>query len=196
MYILDKDQLNNWCATSNISLLDIDKKFIAYLSVFISILMTVYTSLKTSARSLSLGIRPANTVVATERTFNKSRETSNCCCCFGIKHTKSALKKKKNRENYGQKVIRNEKSGVVYSYSFFHFVFMLAAFHNMMNLTNWTSPEVRVSLDVFGKGMPVVYTKAATAIVCLLIFGCTLIVSCFCEVGKKTKDKSVSFADV
>ena len=45
---------------------------------------------------------------------------------------------KTKKENGGQKLVKNEKNGVTYSYSFFHFIFVLASFHNMMNLTNWT----------------------------------------------------------
>lgn len=162
--------------------------------------MTVYTSLKNSARSLSLGIRPV-AVVAAEHPKPASRDSSSasscCCCCFGSgrKAAKSALKKSRKGENYGQRVVRNEKSGVVYSYAFFHFIFMLAAFHNMMNLTNWTNPQA-ARLDSFGKSMPVVYTKAATAIACLLIFGCTLLASCFCSATKAKTDKIVTFAEI
>ena len=37
----------------------------------------------------------------------------------------------------GQRVELDEADGVVYSYSFFHFVFALAYLHGMMQLTMW-----------------------------------------------------------
>jgi len=37
----------------------------------------------------------------------------------------------------GQKVILDERDGVIYSYSFFHFIFTVANLYIMMQLTMW-----------------------------------------------------------
>lgn len=164
--------------------------------------MTTYTSIKTSSRAMSLGLGPSNPNDSFE---DNRKKKSGCfldifcqmlCCWFrSSKSKKSNLKKGGKKNNYGQQVIRNEKNGVIYSYSFFHFIFFLASFHNMMSLTNWTSPEA-ASIENFGKSMPVVYIKAASALACVLIFGCTLMVSCFCPKGSGNSNKNVTFADV
>ena len=95
-------------------------------------------------------------------------------------------------------LIRNEIDGVKYSYSFFHFIFLLASFHNMMQLTNWTRPDT-AQLDKFGQSIPTVYMKAGSAILCILIFGATLIASCCCSnksCSKKTTQQSVQQSEL
>jgi hypothetical protein len=122
------------------------------------------------------------------------------------------FKEKRNGKVSGQALIRNEINGVVYSYSFFHFIFMLAVFHNMMQLTNWTrfvieiiiEPLLRFKLkphvvfwrpdtahlDTFGQSMPTVYMKSCSAIVCIFVFGATLLASYFCPKKQMTRAKT------
>ncbi len=69
----------------------------------------------------------------------------------------------------------------------------------MVNLTNWNQPEV-ASIENYGKGMPSVYVKAGTAILCVLIFACTLMVSCLCPKSSEKKcnkrNMNVTFSGV
>jgi hypothetical protein len=50
-------------------------------------------------------------------------------------------------------------------------------------------------LDNFGKSLPVVYVKAASAVLCILVFGSTLVVSCFCpkNSNKNKRNLNVTF---
>lgn len=197
-------KVEGWC-NSDADIVSMDRKYVTYLSVLVSILLSIYTSLKTSSRSNNLGIK----VNAPEQP--KPSSSSTWCCCLGgssssSSYKKSSLKKIKNKKgsnskknskkknsNYyqqqygGQRVIKNEKGGVTYSYSFFHFVFMLASFHNMMNLTNWNNPET-ASLYHFGKSMPATYVKVSSAFLCIVTFGCTLLVSFFCTKNPNDSD--------
>ncbi|CAF0848575.1 unnamed protein product [Brachionus calyciflorus] len=183
----------NWCS-SDMDIVILDRKFIAYLTVLVSILITIYTSLKTSSESKTLGIELNKPQIDLSIKKNqKNKSSSCCCCCFGCLTTKKEKPKKSSFKTHygGQRVIKNEQNGVTYSYSFFHFIFLLASFHNMMNLTNWNRPEL-ASIDNYGKGLPTVYVKAGTAIVCIIIFGCTLLVSCFCPKNSKSNKRSLN----
>lgn len=69
------------------------------------------------------------------------------------------------------KVEDNEKEGVVYSYSFFHFVFALAALYIMMLLTDWASISGDNSTTMFiGKAWASVWVKMASAWICAAMY--------------------------
>lgn len=89
-------------------------------------------------------------------------------------------------EEGGQKVIENEKEGVAYSWSFFHFVFMLASFYLMMVVTDWPIIKEYVccvsheslqcacsshsaSIDV-GRGMASTWVKVSSSWVVVVSF--------------------------
>ena len=55
--------------------------------------------------------------------------TGNSNAAYHVEEKNSCYKK--------QSLIRDEKDGVKYSYAFFHFIFILASLHIMMQLTNW-----------------------------------------------------------
>lgn len=74
----------------------------------------------------------------------------------------------------GQVVIRNEKPGLVYSYSLFHAMMTLSCLLMMMHLTQWHSPT-RAALHNFGRSWSSVWIKISSAWVCLAIYFVTVI---------------------
>ncbi|XP_076444039.1 serine incorporator 5-like [Babylonia areolata] len=124
----------------------------AYAGLLISFIMAVYASVRTSTEAHKLGIR--------------HKERRACCCCI--------IKKRDNPSLLGgQKVIYNEAEQVAYPYAFFHFVFCLAAFYIMMQLTNWYRPG-ESDLNRFGLNWAAVWVKMASSWVCVIIYIYTL----------------------
>ncbi|XP_041364461.1 serine incorporator 5-like isoform X2 [Gigantopelta aegis] len=131
-----------------------------YAGLFFMIIMAVFSSLKTTIESHKLGISRPTT------------EENVCCCCI--------IQKRDNpSDNGGQRVIQNESDGLVYSYSFFHFVFCLAGLYVMMQLTNWYRPE-ETNLNTFGLNWSAVWVKMASSWVCIAFYTWTLFVPKFC----------------
>ena len=67
----------------------------------------------------------------------------------------------------------NEKEGVAYSYSFFHFIFGLASLYAMMTLTSWYSPNN--DLTHLNANMASVWIKMISAWLCVGVYGWTLV---------------------
>nr|XP_020644902.1 serine incorporator 3 [Pogona vitticeps] len=72
-----------------------------------------------------------------------------------------------------QRVLDNEKDGVQYNYSFFHFMLLLASLYIMMTLTNWYSPDAETK-NLRSK-WPAVWVKISSSWVCLLLYLWTLV---------------------
>jgi hypothetical protein len=73
----------------------------------------------------------------------------------------------------GQKVYDNEEEGVAYSYSFFHFMFLLASLYVMMTLTHWYKPSS--DLHSLNANQPSMWIKISSSWVCVLIYLWTLV---------------------
>ncbi|KXJ07794.1 putative serine incorporator, partial [Exaiptasia diaphana] len=74
----------------------------------------------------------------------------------------------------GSKVNEDEDEAVVYSYSFFHFVFFLASLYIMMTLTNWYSPQGS-TLENFQRNWGSVWVKMVCTWLCHVIYIWTLV---------------------
>ncbi|MEQ2267424.1 Serine incorporator 1 [Xenotaenia resolanae] len=71
------------------------------------------------------------------------------------------------------RAVDNEKDGVTYSYSFFHFMLFLASLYIMMTLTNWYSPDS--SYETMTSRWPSVWVKISSSWICIGLYVWTLV---------------------
>ncbi|OMJ18929.1 Membrane protein TMS1 [Smittium culicis] len=72
--------------------------------------------------------------------------------------------------------IDDEKYGVQYSYSFFHFIFSVAAMYMAMLLTNWNSIDANSGeFIVIGRSMSAVWAKVISSWLCIVMYSWTLV---------------------
>uniref|UniRef100_K9J164 Putative conserved plasma membrane protein n=1 Tax=Desmodus rotundus TaxID=9430 RepID=K9J164_DESRO len=76
-------------------------------------------------------------------------------------------------EGQPRRVVDNEKEGVQYYYSVFHFMLFLASLYIMMTVTSWYSPDTEFQ-SVTSK-WPAVWVKISSSWVCLLLYVWTLV---------------------
>ncbi|XP_001633416.2 probable serine incorporator isoform X1 [Nematostella vectensis] len=74
----------------------------------------------------------------------------------------------------GRRVYDDEDGGVAYSYSFYHFMLMLASLYIMMTLTNWYKP-VGSDFSKLQYSETAVWVKIASSWLCQLIYIWTLL---------------------
>ncbi|XP_037668396.1 serine incorporator 3 isoform X2 [Choloepus didactylus] len=72
-----------------------------------------------------------------------------------------------------RRAVDNEKEGVQYNYSFFHFMLCLASLYVMMTLTKWNSPDAEFQSGTHK--WPAVWVKISSSWVCLFLYVWTLI---------------------
>ncbi|KAJ2894173.1 Membrane protein tms1 [Coemansia aciculifera] len=69
----------------------------------------------------------------------------------------------------------DERSGVQYNYTFFHFIFCMAAMYVAMLLTNWNSISSEDKVIVIGRSSTAVWVKVITSWLCVLLYAWTLV---------------------
>jgi len=72
-----------------------------------------------------------------------------------------------------KRAVDNERDGVTYSYSFFHFMLFLASLYIMMTLTNWYSPDA--SYQSMTSRWPSVWVKMSSSWLCVALYVWTLV---------------------
>ncbi|KAG8197662.1 hypothetical protein JTE90_001591 [Oedothorax gibbosus] len=160
-----------FCGPSDVSIFS-NKEIISYCGVVITFLMVLSSTLRTSHFSYKLGIR--------------APDPTDCCTCCD----KSSSQKDTTQveENYGQKVVRNESEGVLYSYAFFHVMFFLASLYIMMQLTHWFKPE-QANLLTFERNWASVWIKMASSWTCIAIYLLSLFTPELCP-GRLNRSRS------
>ncbi|KAG0728150.1 Serine incorporator 1 [Chionoecetes opilio] len=83
--------------------------------------------------------------------------------------SKQSLQRHNVEDIGGQKVVRNEATGLTYSYSLFHIMLGLATLYLMMSLTDWYTPFT-ANLMTFGRSWSAVWIKIISSWVCLIIY--------------------------
>lgn len=152
------------CRPPSFSFLEFDNSdrgdmIAAYVGLFITLVMAVYSSIRTSTESHRLGVpqTPSHTI----------------CGCW-LKGSASV-----DEEAAHPTLNRNEAGGVVYNYSFFHLMFLLASLYIQMQLTNWYKPE-EADINKFGFNWASVWVKMASSWTCIVIYVWTLFVPKCC----------------
>uniref|UniRef100_A0A8C5P926 Serine incorporator 4 n=1 Tax=Leptobrachium leishanense TaxID=445787 RepID=A0A8C5P926_9ANUR len=101
-------------------------------------------------------------------------QKASCCFCCPEEDEDEGVDRRceENEETCGgQTVIHDEREHVIYSYSFFHFVFVLASLYVMMTLTNWFSYEDSSLETIFTHGSwPTFWIKVASCWTCVLLY--------------------------
>ncbi|OLY78122.1 Membrane protein TMS1 [Smittium mucronatum] len=70
----------------------------------------------------------------------------------------------------------DERHGVQYSYSFFHFIFCVAAMYMSMLLTNWNSIDANSgNFIIIGRSMSAVWAKVISSWLCIIMYSWTLV---------------------
>ncbi|XP_071484707.1 serine incorporator 5-like [Diadema antillarum] len=134
--------------------------------------MVLYACIRTSTSSLGM--------LPDEEDLNKAF----WCCCGQARDEVDGQPGRR----WG--VIANEAEETIYSYAFFHFIFLLASLYTMMTYTNWYSPQ-SATLENLNRTWPPFWVRLASAWICAFIFA-VKIIYIMCREGTRGQRSSRS----
>lgn len=129
---------------------------------------TTYLTIRTSSQS------EIHKLKGKSKDDDNYENNQSCACCPPAADDESGPPDDDD-EDRKTNVYDNEKSGVTYSYSFFHFLFFLAALFCMMQLTNWYSPDDGSDSENFQNTWASVWVKVSSMWLCYGIYLWTLL---------------------
>lgn len=140
---------------------------VSVIGIALIFVTTAYLTIRTSNKSEIHKLKGKN-----KDDDNYEKDQSCICCPAAADDAESGPPDDDDERKTN--VYDNEKSGVTYSYSFFHFLFFLGSLFAMMQLTNWYNPG-DADNENFQNTWASVWVKVSSMWVCYAIYLWTLL---------------------
>ncbi|XP_012998925.1 serine incorporator 5 isoform X2 [Cavia porcellus] len=147
-----------------------DENLVTWLGTGLLIACILYSCLTSTTRSSSDALQG--------RYAAPELEVARCCFCFGNDVVEDPEEQPAGKK--ARRVLYDEKKGTVYSYPYFHAVFLLASLYMMMTLTNWFHYEGASIHTFFRESWSVFWVKMASCWTCVLLYLWTLVAPLCC----------------
>ncbi|KAM6945104.1 serine incorporator 5 [Lycodopsis pacificus] len=146
-----------------------DKQIVTGFGTIILFGCILYSCLTSTTRRSSAALRVC-------RNCEPEIERARCCFCFGDDTDDG----EENDTGGGQNVTYDEREGTIYSYAYFHSVFVLGSLYVMMTVTNWFHFDGHKIENLLDGSLSVFWIKMVSCWVCLILYMWTLFAPMVC----------------